>query len=79
MIAGQIIYKNLRIKGFGIRGFLQMQSKVQRNEMVQTLIEEISKPSFELPVARAFSLEQFKEALAANDKRGITGKIIFKK
>ena len=74
----QIIYKNLEIKGFGIRGFLQNQSKVQRNEMVQTLIEEIAKPSFELPVAGAFSLERFKEALTANDQRDKKGKIIFK-
>lgn len=74
----QIIYKNLEVKGFGIRGFLKGLSKVQRNEMVQTLIEEIAKPSFELPVAGAFSLERFKEALAANDKRGTIGKIIFK-
>jgi NADPH:quinone reductase-like Zn-dependent oxidoreductase len=77
-VNSQIIYKNLEIKGFGIRGFLQGQSKVQRNEMMQTLIKEIAKSSFELPVAMSFSFEQFKEALAANDKRGTIGKIIFK-
>ncbi len=74
----QVIYKNLEIKGFGIRGFLQRQTKEQKDKMVKTLIDEIAKPSFELPVASSFSLEQFKEALAANDERGITGKIIFK-
>lgn len=74
----QIIYKNLEIKGFGVRGFLQGQNKEQRNEMVQTLIKEIKKPSFKLPVAGTFSLEQFKEALAANDGHDTTGKIIFK-
>lgn len=74
----QVIYKNLEIKGFGIRGFLQRQTKEQKDKMVKTLIGEIAKPSFELPVASSFSLEQFKEALAANDELGITGKIIFK-
>lgn len=74
----QVVYKNLEIKGFGVRGFVQGQNREQRKEMVQTLIEEIAKPSFELPVRGAFSLEQFKEALAANDKRNATGKIIFK-
>jgi len=73
----QVIYKNLEIKGFGIRGFLQTQDKKQKEEMVQTLTKEIAKPSFELPVAGIFALEQFQEALSANAYRNTAGKIIF--
>lgn len=74
----RVIFKNLEIKGFGIRGFLQKQTKVQRAEMINTLIKELAKPSFKLPVAKAFTLEQFKEALEANKQHAKKGKIIIK-
>lgn len=74
----QIIYKDIEIKGFGIRSFLERQTKKQKNDMIQTLVQEIAKPSFQLPVAGSFSLAQFKEALVANSQRDTTGKIIFK-
>jgi NADPH:quinone reductase-like Zn-dependent oxidoreductase len=74
----QVIYKNLELKGFGVRGFLQSQPEAKRAEMIQTLVEEIAKPSFALPVAEAFSLEQFKGALAADGHPRRKGKIIFK-
>lgn len=73
-----IIYKNLHIKGFGVRGYLGKQTKVQKLEMVQTLTELIADPSFQLPVERAFSLEQYKEAFACEAQGGKKGKIIFK-
>jgi NADPH:quinone reductase-like Zn-dependent oxidoreductase len=74
----QVIFKNLEIKGFGVRGFLQSQTNEQKKKMVQTLIEEINKESFELPVRGVFNIEQFKEALAAYEQSGAIGKIIFK-
>ena len=74
----QIIYKNIIIKGFGIRGYLQAQTKQQWEEMLQTLIHELPKPSFKLPVANAFSLEDFRDAFEANSKPNNTGKIVFK-
>lgn len=74
----QVIYKNLLIKGFGIRGFLQDQSAAQRTEMIDTLIKEIARPSFDLPVAEKFPLEQFQDALAANDRHERKGKVLFK-
>ena len=73
----EVIFKNLEIKGFGIRGFLQEQTNEQKKEMIQTLIKEIAKPSFELPVAGSFTLERFEKALVANDHRDTAGKIIF--
>ncbi len=73
----EVIFKNLEINGFGIRGFLQEQTNEQKKEMIQTLIKEIAKPSFELPVAESFTLERFEKALVANDHRDTAGKIIF--
>lgn len=73
-----IIFKNLEIKGFGVRGFLQKQNKAQRTKMINTLIEEMAKPSFELPVSQSFSLEQFKEAFTADKQPNKKGKNIFK-
>lgn len=73
-----IIYKNLHIKGFGIRGYLQSQTKLQRTEMINTLTEIMAKPSFQLPIEKSFPLEQFKEAFSAEAQRGRKGKIIFK-
>lgn len=72
----QVIFKNLLIQGFGIRGFVQNQTEAQKKEMINTLISEMAKPSFELPVAEAFPMSQFKEALAANGQPGKKGKII---
>ncbi len=73
-----IVFKNLAINGFGIRGFLQKQTKSQRTEMINTLIKEVKKTSFTLPVAQVLPLERFRNALVINEKQGIKGKIIFK-
>jgi NADPH:quinone reductase len=70
-----IIYKNLTIKGFGIRGFLESLSPEKRNEMRQSLIEIIGKESFRLNVAASYPLEKFNEAISDYHKGG---KIIFR-
>lgn len=72
-----IIYKNLCLKGFGVRGYLQSQDALQKEEMITFLIEAIKKQSFQLPVAGTFALDQFKEALKAEAETGRKGKILF--
>ncbi|MHB1688493.1 MAG: zinc-dependent alcohol dehydrogenase family protein [Ignavibacteriaceae bacterium] len=74
----QFVSKNLTLKGFGIRGYLQSQTKHQREEMLSVLTNEIFKPTFQLPVERAYSLDQFKDALADNAQSNRKGKIIIK-
>ncbi len=74
----QIVYKNITIKGFGVRQFLERQAKEQKKEMVQNLIKEIGKDSFNLPVEHTFGLDQFKEALKADSQKNKKGKIIFR-
>lgn len=72
----QIVYKNLSVKGFGIRAFLTQQTKAQRDIMTRDLIEAIGKPDFQLPVAQTCTLDQYKEALKANSLSSRPGKIL---
>jgi NADPH:quinone reductase len=72
----QVVYKNLRIQGFGVRAFLANQTKAQRTEMTQGLIEAMGQPSFQLPVAQAFPWREFSKALRQNNQSGRLGKIV---
>ena len=74
----QIVYKNLSIKGFGVRAYLTQQTRVQRAAMTRDLIEAIGKSSFQLPVANSYPLDQFKAALKENDLSGRPGKVLLK-
>lgn len=73
-----VIYKNLFIKGFGIRGYLQSLGEEQKGKMISGLIEAMAEHDFQLPVEKAFPLDQFREALAANKQSNREGKIIFR-
>jgi NADPH:quinone reductase-like Zn-dependent oxidoreductase len=72
----QIVYKNLTVKGFGVRAFLTRQTKARRGIMTHELIEAIGKPDFQLPVAQTYTLDQYKEALKANSLSSRPGKIL---
>lgn len=74
----QMVYKNLTVKGFGVRAFLNSLGKPQRDEMIQNLIAILGKPGFQLPVAQTYSLDEFKAALKANSQSSRPGKILFK-
>jgi NADPH:quinone reductase len=76
-VNSQILSKNITIKGFGVRSFLAGLSKEEKQEMVQSLIKDISKPSFKLPVARSYTFNQFKEALEESTKDNRNGKVLF--
>ena len=72
----QMVYKNLFVKGFGIRAYLNNQTKTQREAMIQGLIEAMGKPSFQLPVAGSYTFDRFKEAFRENDRKGREGKVL---
>ena len=74
----QMVYKNLLVKGFGVRAYLNDQSAPQRAAMIQGLIEAIGDPAFQMPIAQSYGLRQFREAIRENDRRGRDGKILFK-
>lgn len=71
------IYKNLNVKGFGIRGYLQQQNRAEREAMITTLINAIGNPSFQLPATKTFGLPEFKAALKEDSEKGRKGKVIF--
>jgi NADPH:quinone reductase-like Zn-dependent oxidoreductase len=75
---GQILYKNLTIRGFGVRSFLSGQTKTQRADMIQQLAALIGQPSFQLPVTETFPWQQFKKALQQNNQSGRSGKTLLK-
>jgi len=75
---GQILYKNLTIRGFGVRSFLSGQTKTQRTDMIRQLTVLIGQPSFQLPVAQIFPWRQFKKALEQNSQSGRSGKTLLK-
>jgi NADPH:quinone reductase-like Zn-dependent oxidoreductase len=74
---GLIVYKNLTIRGFGIRGFLAGQTKTQYSDMIAQLTSIIGGPSFQLPAA-IFPWQQFRDALERNNQAGRTGKVLLK-
>jgi NADPH:quinone reductase-like Zn-dependent oxidoreductase len=74
----QMVYKNLLVKGFGVRAYLNDQSTDGRAAMVKGLIDAIGDPAFQLPVVQSYRLDQFKEAINANSQNGRGGKILFK-
>jgi len=75
---GQILYKNLTIRGFGVRSFLSGQTKTQRADMIRQLAAIIGQSSFQLPVAETFPWRQFKNALQQNNQSGRPGKTLLK-
>ncbi|MDO6435157.1 zinc-dependent alcohol dehydrogenase family protein [Flavitalea sp. BT771] len=74
----QMVYKNLLVKGFGVRAYLNDQTASQRAAMIKGLVEALGDPAFQLPVAQSYRLDQFKEAIRENDRSGRGGKILLK-
>ena len=74
----QLVYKNLFVKGFGVRAYLNGLSPDGRAAMTQSLIAAIGDPAFQLPVVRSYGLDQFRAAILENGQGGRSGKILFK-
>lgn len=73
-----VIYKQLTIKGFGIRNFITRLTPEARQEMVASLIGMIGDPAFKLEVSAAYPPAQFREAFHAAMAHAGDGKTIFK-
>lgn len=72
-----ISYKNITISPFGIRGYLESKTTLQKSKIVKSLVAIIGEPDFNLPVKAAYQLTEYKNAvLAALDTTG-SGKVIF--
>jgi NADPH2:quinone reductase len=57
----QVVFKNLLIKGFGVRSFLAGLDDERKQQMINGLINLIGKDSFQLSAVN-YQPEQFKQA-----------------
>jgi NADPH:quinone reductase-like Zn-dependent oxidoreductase len=73
-----LVYKNISMVGFGVRGFLESLSAEEKQHMTQSLIEILSADNFKMDVAKSYSLDNFADALKANASGPVNGKIILK-
>lgn len=71
-----LIYGNLTWKGFGIDRWLTESSPDKKTGMIASLWQMIADGTLPLPVAAAFPLTQFQEALEADAAPGRSGKVL---
>lgn len=70
-----VIFKNLTIIGFGIDAWLSKKGDSIYN-IYSSLVEIISKPKFQMPVAATFPMEDFFEAFEYQKNNTNTGKVL---
>lgn len=74
--SGLMIFKDLSIEGFWLTSYLEGLDKKSHQEAFQTVFGTLFSQGLKVDIAEAFPLEQVKEAIAAYEKPGRTGKII---
>jgi len=62
----EVVFKNLVIKGFGVRGYVAALSHEERSHMISHLVHSIGRAEFQLAASAVFPTEQFKDAFAYN-------------
>lgn len=72
-----LIYKNVTLKGFWLTKWLEGLSKNEASKSFSELFSTLKDSSFEIPIDRAYSLKEFKDALAHAKRGSRKGKIIF--
>lgn len=73
---GTVIYKNLKIEGFGIDNWMKSKSADELNRIWEGLTTAVLKGSLQLGYDKAFELKDFKEAILFYKNTG--GKVILK-
>lgn len=69
----EVVLKNLAIKGFGVRGYVERLSHEERSQMISHLVHSIGRPEFKLAASAIYRPDDFAEAF--NNK--IAGKMLF--
>lgn len=70
-----IVYKNISIVGFGVRGYLE-QIGSRKNEIASQLITIMNSPNFLFEVNSLHTLSAFKDAFNLLESRQIEGKVL---
>jgi NADPH:quinone reductase-like Zn-dependent oxidoreductase len=65
----QIVYKNISLTGFGIRGYLASKSKEERSAIAAQLVPIIAEPDFQLEAGAHYPMTDIKKALADDQQR----------
>jgi trans-2-enoyl-CoA reductase len=75
---GMLIFKNLHFTGFWVNKWYEQASAEARRETFAPLIDLTQRGLLETKVERAYSLGDFREAVARANEGKRAGKIIFR-
>lgn len=62
----EVVFKNLIIKGFGVRGYVAGLSFEEKTQMISHLVHSIGRTEFQLSASAIYTVEQFNEAFSHN-------------
>lgn len=74
---GDFVYKNISMRGFGIRGWMAGKTHDELEEILRVMAVDFGDPGFRLETAASFPPEEFREALRADLEPGKKGKVVF--
>lgn len=74
--SGLMIFKDLSVEGFWLTSYMEGLDKNARQEAIRTVFGTLTSQDLKVDVAEKFPLDQVKEAIAAYEKPGRSGKII---
>jgi NADPH2:quinone reductase len=69
----EVVFKNLIVKGFGVRGYVAGLSHEEKTQMISHLVHSIGRAEFQLVASAVYAADQFEQAFAYN--KG--GKVLF--
>lgn len=69
----EVVFKNLVVKGFGVRGYVAGLSLEEKTQMISHLVHSIGRAEFQLAPSATYTVDQFEQAFAFN--KG--GKVLF--
>jgi NADPH:quinone reductase-like Zn-dependent oxidoreductase len=69
----EVVLKNLMIKGFGVRGYVEKLSHEEKSQMISHLVHSIGRPEFKLAASAIYRPDDFAEAFGNNEG----GKVLF--
>lgn len=73
----QVVYKQVTVKGFGVRNFVDSLSNEELQKMIAELRSALGNKNFNLPVFATYKPENYKQAFEAGTKYAGEGKSIF--
>jgi NADPH:quinone reductase-like Zn-dependent oxidoreductase len=74
--SGLMIFKDLSIEGFWLSSYLEGLDKKSKKQAFQTVLETLSTNDLKVDVAEKFPLAKVKEAIAAYQQPGRSGKVL---